>query len=237
MVSVSTPTKSSSPAKTSGGSQRFSAHTPTRKSGPKSTGNVSKSRSGLVITTTTTTTTTTTVRAPFRSRRSPVIIPDSSDDENPDSPVASDDGRGRSASPVELSIPPSSVSSVAESESESEEDDPDMAAFYAAQYPSHHIPTPAELNAARFESKKNYAVTSGTHVGIFRSWAEAGPCVTGVSDNVHQKFRTWKEAYDLYEETYLAGKVKIVDAGGDISNAPPKFASLLMAMCAELTNQ
>jgi viroplasmin and RNaseH domain-containing protein len=44
-----------------------------------------------------------------------------------------------------------------------------------------------------------YAVACGRKVGIFRSWAEAGPQVTGFPNNWHQKFTTKEEAREYLE--------------------------------------
>ncbi|KAJ7901866.1 hypothetical protein B0H14DRAFT_2668939 [Mycena olivaceomarginata] len=58
--------------------------------------------------------------------------------------------------------------------------------------------------------KKWYVVTVGREVGVFDTWIEVSPLVTGVSGALHQSFSSESEANDIFARAQDAGKTKIV---------------------------
>ncbi|KAJ7188199.1 hypothetical protein C8R46DRAFT_1054008 [Mycena filopes] len=60
--------------------------------------------------------------------------------------------------------------------------------------------------------RKWYVVTRGLGVGVFETWLQVSPLVTGVSGALHQSFPTEEEAYRMFDEEQSRGNVKIIPA-------------------------
>ncbi|KAF4620791.1 hypothetical protein D9613_000705 [Agrocybe pediades] len=58
--------------------------------------------------------------------------------------------------------------------------------------------------------RKWYVVTVGKGVGVYSTWLEAGPLVKGVSEAVHQSFRTEEEALQHFRRAVLSGNTRVV---------------------------
>ncbi|KAF8630677.1 hypothetical protein AX15_002821 [Amanita polypyramis BW_CC] len=61
--------------------------------------------------------------------------------------------------------------------------------------------------------KKWYVVTVGKAVGVFATWLEVAPLVTGVSGAQHQSFPTEEEALQAFRDEFSKGSVQIINAG------------------------
>ncbi|KAJ6499269.1 hypothetical protein C8R45DRAFT_1093499 [Mycena sanguinolenta] len=68
--------------------------------------------------------------------------------------------------------------------------------------------------------KKWYVVIVGRDVGVFQTWIDVAPLVTGVSGAVHQSFSSEIEAERIFAQALTEGKVEIVG-----SHAAPAAAS------------
>ncbi|KAJ7251460.1 hypothetical protein B0H12DRAFT_1119081 [Mycena haematopus] len=58
--------------------------------------------------------------------------------------------------------------------------------------------------------KKWYVVIVGRDVGVFQTWIDVSPLVTGVSGALHQSFSSEIEAEEIFAQALTNGKVKIV---------------------------
>ncbi|KAJ6499914.1 hypothetical protein C8R47DRAFT_268585 [Mycena vitilis] len=58
--------------------------------------------------------------------------------------------------------------------------------------------------------RKWYVVTVGRDVGVFKTWIEVSPLVTGVSGALHQSFPSEEEAQAVFDEAERKGNVRIV---------------------------
>ncbi|KAH8827992.1 hypothetical protein DL96DRAFT_1132024 [Flagelloscypha sp. PMI_526] len=63
--------------------------------------------------------------------------------------------------------------------------------------------------------KKNfYVVTRGRQVGLFQSWPEVQPLVSGVENAAHQGYKTFEEADRVFQTCLLNGTVQIIHPDG-----------------------
>ncbi|KAJ7924846.1 hypothetical protein B0H13DRAFT_1976335, partial [Mycena leptocephala] len=71
-----------------------------------------------------------------------------------------------------------------------------------------------ELSCRNFNrimaKRKWYVVTVGRQVGVFKTWIEVSPLVTGVSGALHQSFPSEEEAQEVFAQAQSTGHVKIV---------------------------
>ncbi|KAJ7770212.1 hypothetical protein DFH07DRAFT_806089 [Mycena maculata] len=74
--------------------------------------------------------------------------------------------------------------------------------------------------------RKWYVVTVGKSVGVFRTWIEVSPLVTGVSGALHQSFAEQEEAVESFNQERLKGNVRVVgdqrDAGQEHDHTYPR---------------
>ncbi|KAF8805839.1 hypothetical protein BYT27DRAFT_7191972 [Phlegmacium glaucopus] len=68
-------------------------------------------------------------------------------------------------------------------------------------------------------ARKWYVVIVGKDIGVFPNWVEAGPLVKGVSDAVHQSFRSEEEARRVFSLAFSKGDTRIVQVGDRCNGA------------------
>ncbi|KAJ7218039.1 hypothetical protein GGX14DRAFT_439374 [Mycena pura] len=74
--------------------------------------------------------------------------------------------------------------------------------------------------------KKWYVVTVGRQVGVFNTWIEVSPLVTGVSGALHQSFSSEEDANELFAQEQSNGRVRIVGRNSTAATTGPALTSL-----------
>lgn len=72
------------------------------------------------------------------------------------------------------------------------------------------VPTPATVAwslAGAARSDRWFCVSQGSSPGVYGSWEEASPLVTGISRSVYSRYATKEEALRVYTEAYNRGGV------------------------------
>ncbi|KAJ6593933.1 hypothetical protein B0H19DRAFT_1092925 [Mycena capillaripes] len=73
--------------------------------------------------------------------------------------------------------------------------------------------------------RKWYVVTVGRDVGVFKTWIEVSPLVTGVSGALHQSFPSEEEAQIIFDEALIRGDVRIVGTAKGPAETNPSSQS------------
>ncbi|KAJ7045549.1 hypothetical protein C8F04DRAFT_1065244 [Mycena alexandri] len=74
--------------------------------------------------------------------------------------------------------------------------------------------------------RKWYVVTVGRDVGVFETWLEVSPLVTGVSGALHQSFPTEEEAHEIFLLEQSRGHVKTVPPPARTQTSAPAQPNL-----------
>ncbi|TFK54473.1 hypothetical protein OE88DRAFT_1200623 [Heliocybe sulcata] len=67
---------------------------------------------------------------------------------------------------------------------------------------------------------KWYVVIAGTQPGIYRTWADVAPKVSGITKAIHESFKTEEEAIDVYERARRTGTIKVIGNSSGIATPP-----------------